>query len=120
MRVDDHDLGLEGARVAGNLLDLAAADQRRGRGMRQRHDLRRDDLQSDCSGQTNGLGETGIGIAIGARAGGTRFRLDVDDDGRARPIKRVLVFLQTASDAAGASSCSWIGPSGMTVEIACL
>ncbi len=57
-----------------------------------------------------------------ARARGTRLGLDMDDECRAQRVARVVVSgrLGQAVSATGVSSCSWIGPSGITVEIACL
>ena len=83
----------------------------------------RDDRESDRRCKADGFGETRIGVAVDARALRPRLRLDVNDDGPARQMARVVsaaFLLQTVSDAAGCSSCSCIGPIGMTVEIACL
>jgi hypothetical protein len=44
----------------------------------------------------------------------------MNDDRAAHVVVMAGGAAQTVSDAAGASSWSWIGPSGMTVEIACL
>jgi hypothetical protein len=57
---------------------------------------------------------------------GAGLRLDMHDKGRAHHIARLVIagFRRFSGQAVSfsmlVSSCSWIGPSGMTVEIACL
>ena len=77
----------------------------------------------DRSGKTDGLLQPRLGVAVQACACGSRLGLDMNDKSRAQLIARAVVTgrsAQTVSAAIGVSSCSWIGPSGITVEIACL
>ena len=77
----------------------------------------------DRSSEADGLLQPRLGVAVQSRARGARLGLDMNDERRAQLIARAVVTgrsAQTVSAAIGVSSCSWIGPSGITVEIACL
>ena len=91
LRVDDDHFGLERACFTRDLLDLAAADQCRRCRPHQRDDRGGDDGKADGGGQPDGFGQTRFCIAVDARARGTRLRLHMDDDRRARQILRAVV-----------------------------
>ncbi len=123
--IDDDDFGFEPARLGRDLLDLAAADQGRRRRARQRHDVRGDDVEADGRRQPDRFVKTGLRIAPRPLVGhGAMLMRNMQDKGRARGCTAVLPGLvgvaQAVSSAPLSASCSWIGPSGMTVEIACL
>jgi hypothetical protein len=89
--------------------------------MGERHDLLRDHLQPNGGGEAGRFGKTRLGIAqlqmIACLA------LDMNDERAGTLLLRNLKagFAQAFS-IAGTISCSmsWIGPSGITVEMACL
>jgi|SRR5579871_196311 len=125
LRIDDDNFGFMRARNGGDLLDLAAPDECRGNSPRQRHDDARDNIEPDGRGETDGLLEPRLRVAIRARAQLARLRLDVKDNRRSRRFRRAVLGVRCSAQACSAacgwaSSCSWIGPSGMTVEMACL
>jgi hypothetical protein len=77
----------------------------------------------DRGGEADRLFQTCLGVAVETRTRGARLGLDVNNESSAQLIARTVVAgrsAQTVSAAIGVSSCSWIGPSGITVEIACL
>ena len=73
-------------------------------------------LRPMARGQPNRFGEPGFGIAI--ECGLARLRLDMKHEGGARVCVGRLGG--QAVSATVSASMSWIGPIGMTVEIACL
>ncbi|MEJ0042367.1 MAG: hypothetical protein WDM81_09175 [Rhizomicrobium sp.] len=79
-------------------------------------------MQPDRRRQADRFFETRLGIAIQARARGARLRLDMYDEGGAlaRSVVAGLLAAYAFSSRPPSPLCSWIGPSGMTVEIACL
>lgn len=121
LRIDDDDFRFERARLGTNLFHLARTDQSSRNRPREGHDVLPDDVQADSRRQTDGFGETRFGIAqLEAVA---RFALDMNDE-RARSFlfRNLKAGFAQAFSIAGAVSCSmsWIGPSGITVEMACL
>src|SRR5579862_1591175 len=115
--VDDDDLGLERQRFRLDLVDLAAADQRRGHRTGERRDVAGDDAEPDRDGQPDGLFETRLSVAVERAL--ASLRLDMEHEGGALARVDGLGGGQAVS-ATVSASISWIGPSGMTVEIACL
>jgi len=124
MRVDDDHFRLETARGGSDLFDLAAPDQRRRCRLCQRRDECLDDGEMDRSGETDGFGQTAFGVAIECCALGTRFRFHVNDERVPwlAVFEAVSLLVAYAGSGTWATSCSmsWIGPIGITVEIACL
>lgn len=112
LRIDDDDGGFERSCFGGNLFGLAAADQGGGGRVRQRHDILGNDIQPDGRGEAHRLGQSRIGIAPARST--PRLGLNVDDERGAQ------FFGAYAGSPVASVSCSCIGPSGMTVEIACL
>ena len=106
-----------------DLLDLAAADQGRGRRAADTGDQAFDDLEPNGGGECYRLFQPRLFGAAGIRAG---FFRDMDDErpaGAYPPVMRAAAPLFGARQTAPSPmSCSWswIGPIGMTVEIACL
>lgn len=121
LSIDDDDFRLERARFGGDLLDLAGTDQRAWRSPSEGNDGGSNDLQSDGGGQADRFIEAGLRIAqLETRA---LLALDVDDErADALLFGDLKPCLAQAFSIAGAVSCSinWIGPSGITVEMACL
>ena len=77
----------------------------------------------DRGGKADRLLQPRLGVTVQTCARGSRLGLDMDNEGGAQMIARTVVTgrpAQTVSAAIGVSSCSWIGPSGITVDIACL
>ncbi len=119
--IDDDDLGLEGARFGADLLDLAAAYQRCGHRAAERHDVLRHHVKADGGGQPDGFGQTRLRIAVERIRRFARLEFDMDDERRARN-GNIIVRRGRAYALSPTISCSWswIGPIGITVEIACL
>ena len=89
--------------------------------MPQRHDPLGDHLKPDGLGQADGLGQPRAGIAIEVVRRFARFGFDVNHERRAPARARIVAVFQVyAVSSATSCSWSWIGPIGMTVEIACL
>jgi hypothetical protein len=82
------------------------------RGLGQVHDILADNLKPDGRCEAHRLGQSRVGITPTRRT--ARLGLDMDDE------RGTLYVGAYACSAAASVSCSWIGPSGMTVEIACL
>ena len=82
--------------------------------------MARHHLKPDGFGQPDGLGEARLGVALGI--GLARFGLDMDhESGAPEGLRRLTIGFHTQADSLTVScSWSWIGPIGMTVEIACL
>jgi len=121
LRIDDNDLGLEGARFGSDLLDLAAAHQGGRDGAAKRNDVLGHDVEADGGGQPYGFGQTRLRITVERVRRFARLRFDMDDERRARS-GNVIVRRGWAYALSPTISCSWswIGPIGITVEIACL
>src|ERR1700709_1926659 len=83
-----------------------------------------DDLQPDRRRRADRFGQPLLGIAVQPRALCPCLGLDMDDERRAHTVAFEARFgsllAYAVSFSIAVSSCSWIGPSGMTVEIACL
>ena len=81
-------------------------------------------MQPDRRGLPDRFLEAGLRIAVQPRALGPRLGLDMDHEGGARQVARAVIaglgLGYAFSFSTAVSSCNWIGPSGMTVEIACL
>src|SRR5512146_576153 len=123
-RIDDHHLGFERLTERLDLFDLAGADKGRGRRPGDGRDQAVNDLKADSGRQRHRLFQTRSFGAAGCASG---FPRDMHDHGaaRLRPLNRPaptgFLSARQASPAAAAScSCSWTGPIGMTVEMACL
>ncbi len=78
--VDDGGLGLGGADQGGQFLDLAGAEQGRGRGLAQANDLLGADVEVQRAGEAGRLVQT-----VGGGAGGALAEIGMDDD---RPDQR--------------------------------
>src|SRR6185295_3260670 len=89
--IDDDNLGLEGARVAGNLVDLSTSDQGCRRGMHKWKDLCRHHLQADRRGETDSFGQAHRRVTVDTSACGTRFWLDVHNNRRPRRCARAVL-----------------------------
>jgi hypothetical protein len=78
--VDDGGLRLRGADQGGEFLDLAGAEQGRGRGLAQANDLLGADVEVQRAGEAGRLVQT-----VGGGAGGALAEIGMDDD---RPDQR--------------------------------
>ena len=110
--VDHHDLRLEQRRPLGDLLHLAGTDQRGGNGARQGRDGGPDNIEMDGGGETDSLFQPSLGITQGA--GFACLGLDMQHQ------RLALDGLCLRQYQASGLSWSWIGPSGITVEMECL
>jgi hypothetical protein len=88
----------------------------------QGHDAARNDFETDGGGQPGGFRKTRLRVAQRVVS---LLAFDMDDEGGTPFGARMAGFARRmfqALSSAGAVSASinWIGPSGITVEIACL
>jgi hypothetical protein len=120
--VDDDDLGLRIARHSADLCNLAASHERCGNRPSKRHNELLHHFEADRGRQADGLGKTRPCVTLARSTELPALGLHMNDKGstRLRRAASALADVYAVSAVAGASSWSWIGPSGMTVEIACL
>ena len=120
--VDDDEANRALSNDGAQILDIAAAEQRRRDRPRNAHDLRADDVEVDRPRQRDRLVEAGFERAPGIlnAADSARLRRRMNDEGAAGRRDRWREAAVQSSSGSLPPSNSWIGCAGITVEIACL
>ena len=129
--IDDDDFGFKGRAKRFDLIGLARPDQRRRHGAGDRRNHRMRDFKPDGGGERHRLFQPRLlAPAPPDRVrGGARFARNVQHDRAPRFARRVAgppcalcgaLAGQVSVAPPESGSWSWIGPIGITVEIACL